>query len=153
MSLPEIKPWFMVIGKSGLQSFNKTGRSMFSSNAPVEEDMIVIVMDVEDLGGAVEACAWADLTVPKLLETWKEAIIVAALGRAGEDLTELSKKVRVIVQKPEKSDFDSWFKQLQSALIAIRYPDYEDKLDPAETQGGVSPEEFDETLRRAAEGD
>ncbi len=154
MSIPEVKPWFLVIGNSGLQSFNKAGRSIFAPDdgKPVDEDMVVIIMDVEDLGGVAKACEWVDATLPKLKETWKESIVVAALGHAGEDMTNLSKRVNVVVQKAEKNTFDSWYKQLHGALVAIRYPDYEDDLDAAETQGGVSPEEFEETLRRAAEG-
>jgi hypothetical protein len=111
-------------------------------------DSPVICLDVVALGGVNEAQRWIDLTWEGRRDRSK-TILVAAVGREGEDLSKLGRLVDGIVVRPAQDGRDAWEKSLAPVLKGLREPDYADSLPSTQTQGGVTAEEFAETIAQA----
>ncbi len=144
MARPVVKPWIFVSRDDAVLSFNAGGRSLFAGG-PAEEDVVAVVIEVEgDIAKVIERA--------KSTPRRPNVIVLAAVSAGpGHDMSGMSGVVDGIVMRPADDTFEAWNAALQPILIGILYPDYEDKLDPAETQGGVTAEEFEETLRAARE--
>lgn len=154
MTLPIVKPWIYVIAPGCMTSLNASGRSVWTDD-PIEEDTIVFVFDV-DAFPSIEEAALTVMVYPRLRHLEPQPIYIAAVGHKGGNMNPLlaTGRIRGIVQRPDvDGTFAAWNAALQPLLIGLKFPDYEDTLDPSETGGGVSQEEFAETLRRAARGD
>jgi len=104
----------------------------------------VVCLDVEAMGGVEQAILWAQNTAVK-----EGTLILAALGRKGEDLSELGRYVNGFLSRPEGPEPD-WEAAVKPLVIAIRKPQYRDELPPEECGGGVTAEQFAETLAQAA---
>ncbi len=153
MSPPVVKPWIYVIAPGRMVSLNASGRSIWSDKT-VEEDTLVFAFDVD----AYESIAEAAVAVVVYWERVKHLdvtpILIAAVGhKVGGNMNPITGVVQGVVQRPDGDTFEVWNAALQPLLIGLKHLDYEDSLDPSETQGGVSREEFAETLRRTARGD
>jgi len=142
--LPIVKPWIIVFSEDGLTSLNSKGQSLFGPNdESLEEDVLAIVVDVQ---GSMQAAIERAKSVPR---GCNGVVVFAAIGPGpGQDMSELSKLVDGVVLRPPENTFEAWNTALQPILISIKHPEYKDTLDPSETQGSVSREEFEETIRR-----
>jgi len=142
MDLPEVRAQISVLRQSSLLELHN------SRFAPTDEDMIVFVMDLDELGEIDQRSTEAF----RFLKSGRPStIIILAVGREPVDLNLFGGVVDGICQKPSEDTFDAWYTALQPLLVSIKYPDYQDELSSEETQGGVSREEFDERLREDRE--
>ncbi len=103
----------------------------------------VHVLDVDSLGFE-GALSWA-VAHPGVVK-------LVAFGEVGGDATPLAEHCRGVMSRPDPADgHHGWRISAWSLWFAIRNPDYRDQTWDNEP-GGVSREEFEETLRAAADG-
>lgn len=109
----------------------------------------IVCVDVTALGGKASVCHYLE-TSGLTKRDRSETKVIAALGREGGDMSELAGLVDGITQRPETNAAEEWEKTLAPLITALLDPNYRDELPPEKTCGGVSQEEFAETLAQAA---
>ena len=102
----------------------------------------VHVLHVDSLGHA-DALSWAS--------AHPDVVKVLAFGERGGDITPLAEHCVGICGRPDpRLGHRGWRQNAWDIWFAVLYPDYREP--PSDTAGGVSREEFEETLRAAAAG-
>jgi hypothetical protein len=112
----------------------------------------VVCLDITALGGVEAALQWIEASGATRRDRATKTLL-AAVGRSGENLSALARLVDGVVMRPEQASVDAWEKCVAPLLMALLDPEHRDPLPPQETHGGVSAEEFDETITQAALSD
>lgn len=107
------------------------------------EDVTVVCLDIDALGGIPGAQAWVDANPT-------EHLLFACFGVMGGDMTKLAESIRGHLSAPRNDSPESWRANAYLLWFVIQNPDYEDP--PSDEPWGVSQEEFEEHLRHAAAG-
>jgi hypothetical protein len=112
----------------------------------------VLCLDVVALGGVEATVRWIQAS-GAIRRDRTATILIAAVGRAGEDMSALAPLVDGIVARPNQGSAEAWENSVAPLRQAHRNPEYREALPPEETHGGVSAEEFEERIAQAALSD
>lgn len=108
----------------------------------------VVCVDVATLG-VLWAIDWLEVHGPSIRA--RGAFLIAAVGGgAGGDLSKLVGSVDGITGHPRSRSLRAWIEHVAPLVASLRDPEREDALPPGDVHGGVSAEEFAETLAQAA---
>jgi len=107
----------------------------------------VVCVDVKQFGSLLAALEWAERYGSSVRMGGR--LLIAALGPEGADLSLLGNYFDGAIIRPRVPSQRGWVEALLPLWIAHSNPKEVDILGPDEGQGGVSQEEFKETLKQA----
>jgi hypothetical protein len=149
-TLPEIRPLIVIVRPNQVLTLRRSGRSLWrdlSTKQPIEEQFVAVVIDIERFENVAAAMQHAEDMRPRLSGS---SILIGAVGPRGEDLSGAAGRIDGITQRASEDTFEAWFQVIQALAISLKYPNYRDTLNPQETQGAVSREEFEEHMHETA---
>jgi hypothetical protein len=94
------------------------------------------------------AVKWAEVHAAKLRA--RGQVIIAGIGQEQCDLSRLAKFVDGFVTRPRVPSPTTWRERTAPIVKTLRASENIDTLSVEELQGGISDEDFEETLAQAA---
>lgn len=107
----------------------------------------VVCLDLEQIVDIRNAITWAEQHGSALRSAGH--LLIAAVGRAGADLTDLVEKVDGIITRPKFPSPHAWVESVMPIWTEFNNPNLVDTVPPEQLQGGVSKQEFQERLDQA----